>query len=439
MVVATQSNQVLFLFGVIRRGLVFENNQAMPVWDKLNRETFSRLVLLRVKLFLKGYVMKRLVVLLMVLVLCCGAWGQDQQQIQQLKTNQNQQVEITAQGPGSSLVKSNPVSSSSSTATANPVSSSNATLTSNPESSAGASAGSISSLVLNSTSIADYPEPKVGAVFPGNAPLVWPFPTQPWFWNSWPNNISVVYQREWTLDEVEKPLKKISRGPIEVIGSLFGKGPSCMRGGKMKWEVSLNDYSPRPKDKTTFTTIVQMPNMEIIQRSYQWIGAINLTSEGRTIDQAIRGTIRLAFDLDLDLGALTMGMNPVNSSMGISPGVGFNNAGTSNNFSLINSVSGGEAKVEGEPGVIMYVFRKNGAPHPLPKNVQDALGKVIEAEEQEGSPEGTPNQEMLKKAEKELFEGILEGIDSSEAKKTEERTTSKLEPSAIQQMLRKAK
>ena len=317
--------------------------------------------------------MKRLVTLVSVFVLLmCGyAWAQTNATQTNTSVTSNQLV----QGQGFATAKGGDASSSS---------------------------GAVSYLWFNpiTNSQVEYPEYKVGPVGILPSPLAWPFPqsTPAWFWNAWPDGLNLVYQRQWTITNVNASLKRISpNGPLEFVGCVVSAvlGGQPEEGKGFEWEISLSDYKPRPSFKPSFTTIVQDINVPLLLKNYSCIGALNVKGhEERSIDQTIRCSIKLALKYDLDLGFLRFGLNAVNSSSSISPGIGWNAANVTNNLALVTSLSGGKAVVRGEPCAILYVFRKNGVSQEA-KKIAEQLAKPFTEKTTIITP--VPEQPQIKK------------------------------------------
>lgn len=262
-----------------------------------------------------------------------------------------------------------------------------------------------------STSIANYPEYKVQAVSPGHAPTIWPFPTQPFYWNNYSAAALQVYNREWVDADVSDSLKKIpAKGLLEAFAGLKGKG--------FEWQISLHDEKLRPKSKSAFSTIVPISgtptlNIESISSQYSWVGAINVSADRRlTIDQVIRCAVKLALKYDLDFGILTFGLNPINNSAALSPGGSWNSAGLHNNFALINAFTIGDAKVIGEPCASIYVFRKNGE-HKVSSELQNLL-KISQSKSSNGAKSTGPlSENVMKLYEKAKVNGMQPATDKN--------------------------
>lgn len=293
---------------------------------------------------------------------------------------------------------------------------------------ADSSSGALSYLWFNpiTNSVVEYPEYRVGAVGIPPSPSVWPFPQSPptWFWNAFPNGLDLVYQRQWTLKNVNASLERISpNGLLEFVGCVVSAvlGGQPEEGKGFEWEISLSDYKLRPSTKLNFATIVQDINVPLLLQNYTCIGAFNVKGcEERSIDQTIRCAVKLALRYDLDLGFLRFGLNPVNSSSSISPGIGWNAANVTNNLALVTSLSGGKAVVRGEPCAILYAFRKNGVSQEA-KEIAEQLAKPLTEKTTTVVPVPAPpkDEELLKKGE---VNGKLRSQAEEQRNKSEERS-----------------
>lgn len=272
------------------------------------------------------------------------------------------------------------------------------------EAAAGASSGIYWDWNYSPTSIMRYPEYRVPPVPPGTAPLAWPFPQQYFLWNTVAQQDVLIFQREWNLSDVHDSIRRINyKGPAELVffgwPELLGADNGLRRGKGFSWQIYLFDRKLRPKSKRTVTTIIQDVNMAAFSQKYTCIGLVGIkTEENLFIPQTIASAIEAASRYDWDVGFLRPGMNLVNSSSGISPGVSGVSGGIHNTFALVGGISLGQAKVTGEGAVSLILYRKNGG-EKVPKDLLSAIAERDKEEKIPGVSVSPELMELYKKAE----------------------------------------
>ena len=232
---------------------------------------------------------------------------------------------------------------------------------------------------------------RTGVINPGYPAIPWQVPFQYYFWNGIEGMDGLIFQRWWDVNDVGLSLKKIR-----------DKGIFGLEGDGFKWEIGLDDYNKRAKDKEPkLFTITQKVNMPKLLKNYKYLGAINVNSNTkRTFDQAVRKTVQVALCYDIDVVILTGDLNPVNKGSSFSPAAGFGNAGVNNSFSLISGAISGQSEVLGKPGICFWAFRKVEVNEDVvpPKEILGVLIPNGKEKKPQVTPSVIPNPAAVEKA-----------------------------------------
>jgi len=204
------------------------------------------------------------------------------------------------------------------------------------------------SLTYAPTSISKYSE-RTGVITAGHPNPPWAYPFNPEFWNDI-NQDPVTLQRWWVPGNTRPALKRIRN-----------KGFLGLRGDGFRYEVILDDYSPRPKNKSAkIFSITENMNMRVLFENYEDIGVIVVMGDVRRhFDQIARKAIDIGFKYDINAVYLGGAINPVNKGNTMSgPGLGGASAGANYSLSVIGGALSTKSKVIGEGFVYLRCYRK---------------------------------------------------------------------------------